>query len=155
MRECFIVFTEAAIFSEPAKSSLYNPTLREYLKAMTVTAFDNFNHTVELLFCPAQELTAVTAIGPNQLQSPTAWPQCCQNTSSPVAVLDVGRMNDQDKNQAQGIYQNMAFASLYFLTGVVTAVPPFKVLTLWLSRIPALGVGLRPSLRRTRSRRRV
>jgi hypothetical protein len=68
--------------------------------------------------------------------------------------LNVRSVNDQGNNQAKRIYQNMAFTPLYLLTRVVTTVPPFRLLTLWLSRMAALGVGLRPFLRRTRSRRR-
>jgi hypothetical protein len=55
-------------------------------------------------------------------------------------ILNVRSMNDQGNNQAKRIDQNMAFTPLYLLARVVATVPPFRRLTLWLSRMAALGV---------------
>ena len=77
-----------------------------------------------------------------------------QDTPATITVLDVRRVHYDRQDQAERIDKDMPFAAFDLLAGVVTALPPFPVLTVWLSRIAALGVGLRPSFRRTCSRRR-
>jgi hypothetical protein len=72
-----------------------------------------------------------------------------------VAILNVGRMDDQCHDEAQRIDDQMPLAALYFLARVVAARPPFSaVLTDWLSRMPTLGVGFLPAFVRTRARSR-
>jgi hypothetical protein len=56
-------------------------------------------------------------------------------------ILNVGSMNDYSNNQTKRIDQNMAFTPLYLLACIVATVPPFRRLTLWLSRMAALGMG--------------
>jgi hypothetical protein len=56
-------------------------------------------------------------------------------------ILNVRSMNDYSDNQAKRIDQNMAFTPLYLLACIVATVPPFRRLTLWLSRMAALGMG--------------
>src|SRR5579875_3968438 len=68
-------------------------------------------------------------------------------------------MNDHRQQQTEGVYGEVALASLDVLArdvlaGVKAVGPPFcGVFTDWLSRIAAEGVGSRPSLTRTCSRR--
>jgi phosphoenolpyruvate carboxylase len=62
-------------------------------------------------------------------------------------------VRDHDQQQAQGIDEDVALAAVDVLRGIVAPRPPFSVvLTDWLSRIAALGVGSRPAARRTCSR---
>ena len=121
---------------------------------MKVTPFNNLNNPIELLLRPRHEDATITAIRPDQLQSLKAPAKPVQHLLAARMVLNVRGMNDQGNNQAKRIDQNMAFTPFYLLPRVVATVPPFRLLTLWLSRMAALGVGLRPLLRRTRSRRR-
>ena len=121
---------------------------------MKVTPFNNLNNPIELLLGPRHKAATITAVRPDQLQSCTAPAQPVQHLLATRMVLNVRGMNDQGNNQTKRIDQNMAFTSLYLLARVIATVPPFKFFTLWLSRMAALGVGLRPFLRRTRSRRR-
>jgi len=150
----FIIFAESTVFGEPTKGSLHNPAFGENLKIMKVTPLNNINNPMELLLGPRHKGTTITAIGPDQLQSRTPSTKLAQDLFAAGMVLNVRGMNDQGNNQAKRIDQNMTFTPLYLLARIVATVPPFRRLTLWLSRMAALGVGLRPFLRRTRSWRR-
>ena len=67
-----------------------------------------------------------------------------------IAVADVGRGHLDLADQAEGVDQQVALAAVDLLGAVVAVSPPRSVvLTLWLSRMAALGVGRRPW--RTRS----
>jgi hypothetical protein len=76
-----------------------------------------------------------------------------QHPASPLPILDVGGVDHHRQDQAERIDEDMAFAAFDLLARIVATVPPFSVLTLWLSKTAALGVGLRPAFLRTRSRR--
>ena len=53
-------------------------------------------------------------------------------------------------DQTLGVHQQMPFPSLYFLASIIATRPPLSVVfTDWLSIIPALGVGSRPTLTRS------
>lgn len=67
-----------------------------------------------------------------------------------VTVLDVGRVHDECENQTERANNDMTPAPERFLARIVSSIASFSaVLTDWLSMMPALGVGLRPSLNRT------
>jgi len=76
-----------------------------------------------------------------------------EDTPSSVPVLDIRRMYHHRQEQPERVHENMALAAFYLLAGIVAAMPPFSVLTVWLSKTAALGVGWRPTFRRTCSRR--
>jgi hypothetical protein len=49
-------------------------------------------------------------------------------------------MDDFRNNQTQRVYQQVAFAPVDFLAGIISMDPPFAVvLTDWLSRMTVLG----------------
>jgi hypothetical protein len=55
-------------------------------------------------------------------------------------------MNHDGQDQAEGVDDDMPFAPLDLLAGVIASGAPFSVvLALWLSMMPALGLGSRPS----------
>jgi hypothetical protein len=63
-------------------------------------------------------------------------------------------MDHHRQHQPDRVYDEMAFPPLDLLACIVAAWPPFSVVfTLWLSMIAALGVGSRPALTRTCSRK--
>ncbi len=73
-----------------------------------------------------------------------------QNQKGAVAVLYVGRVNDDGEDQAEGVDQEMPLLARDLLARVIArrvdARPPFSALfTLWLSITPALGEASRPS----------
>jgi hypothetical protein len=45
----------------------------------------------------------------------------------PVAILDIGGMNDDGDQQPQRFYEEMPFSPVDFLARVVTMDPPFTV----------------------------
>jgi hypothetical protein len=63
-------------------------------------------------------------------------------------------MDNDGEDQPERVDDDVSLASLDLLATIVTAWPPFSVVfTVWLSMITALGVGSRPALLRTSSRR--
>jgi hypothetical protein len=144
MYQRFIIFAESTVFSEPTKCPLHDPAFGYNLKIMKVTPFNNLNDPIELLLCPPHKETTITTIRPNQFQTRTTVAKPDQHQLAARMILNICCMNDQSNNQAKRIDQDMALTTLYLLARVVATMPPFKRLTLWLSRIAALGVGLRP-----------
>ncbi len=100
---------------------------------------------------PAQLLAAVGAVSKDRLQEgkePAGV--AIQNPKGAVAVLQVGRVDDDGEDQAEGVDEEMALLALDLLARVIArrvdARPPFSALfTLWLSITPALGLASRPS----------
>lgn len=149
-----IVFAQPSVFAQPAKGTLHYPAFRQNLKIMKVATFNNLNDPIELLLRPFNKETTITTISPDNSQTHTTAAKPAQNQLAARMVLNVRSMNNQSNDQAKRINQNMSFSPGNPFSGVITAFPPFSaVFTLWLSIIPALGVGLRPAWRRTCSRR--
>ena len=121
---------------------------------MKVTAFDDLHDTPHTLTSPIHESPRVAPIGPDTTQSMEPSGDSLQHPASPLPILDVGGVDHPRQDQAERIDEDMAFAAFDLLARIVATVPPFSVLTLWLSKTAALGVGLRPAFLRTRSRRR-
>jgi hypothetical protein len=74
-----------------------------------------------------------------------------------VAVADITGGHPHSEQQAKAVDEQVALAAVDLLGAVLGAVkavpaPRSVILTLWLSRIPALGVGSRPWRRRSCSR---
>jgi hypothetical protein len=94
---------------------------------------------------PVQEGAAVAGIDPAIPQPRVGGPSVVQEHGGAVAVADVGGGHPHPQQQPQGVHQQVAFAPVDLL-GAVEAVPTPRsvILTLWLSMIPALGVGSRP-----------
>jgi len=77
-----------------------------------------------------------------------------EHVHAAVAVLDVGRVDQDGRGQPEGVDDQMALAALDLLARVVAAGPPFSVvLTVWLSTMPAVGGPVRPAPSRPRSGR--
>jgi hypothetical protein len=47
--------------------------------------------------------------------------------NGPVPILDIRRQRRHPNHEPLGIHQDMAFAALYLLAGIVPAIPPFSV----------------------------
>lgn len=153
LNQRLIVFGESSIFAQPSEGSLDNPSLGKDHKLVRVRAFDDFDNSSVPANRPIHKLSGITTIGPDDFKAPPSRAALLDQQSAAVAVLDVGRVNDQCKDQAQRVNDDMALAPLGFLARIVPSVAPFSaVLTDWLSMMPALGVGLRPSSIRTRRR---
>ena len=154
--EGFIVFRQSAIFSKPGECSLNNPSLGKDDKFVRIRSFDDFDDPSIPANRPIHKLTGISAIGPDDFEAPPSRPQLFDQQFTTVTVLDVGRVHDQCENQTERVNNDMTLAPKRFLARIVPSVAPFSaVLTDWLSMIPALGVGLRPFLIRTRDRSRL
>ena len=154
-RERFVVLAQTAITTEPSKGSLDDPTLGQNLKAgHIVAAFDDLQNPGAQFLGPLDQVPGVSPIGPDQLEPGELPDQFGQHQFGPVAILDVGGVDDHGQDQAQGVYDDVPLASLDLLAGVVAPRPPFStVFTDGLSIIAAEGLGLRPSWTRTFWRR--
>ena len=92
--------------------------------------------------CAPQFRPGIGTIGEQMAQPGTGVAYGFQHR--PIAVLNIGCMDDQPEEHTGGIGNNMAFAALDLLPGVIAANPPV-VFTVWLSITPAVGLGARPS----------
>ncbi len=147
------VFGEPSILAQPGERSLNNPSLGKDDKLVRLRAFDDFDDPAVPANRPIHKLAGITAIGPNHFKAPPSRTQLPDQQLAAVTVLDVGRVNHQREDQPERVNDDMALAPLGFLARIVPSVAPFSaVLTDWLSMMPALGVGLRPSSIRTRRR---
>jgi hypothetical protein len=150
-----VVLAQPPILAKPPKGPFHYPTSGQYYETMQVTTPDNLNNPSECASGPIYECPTVASIDPDPLQSPKSIAQFLHDKSASITILNVGRMYHYDQDQPKCINEQVPLTPRNLLSSVITATPPFSaVLTLWLSRIPALGVGLRPALRRTCSRRR-
>jgi hypothetical protein len=147
--------TQTTIATEPGKGPLQDPPLGQNLKASHVgVAFDDLQDPVPQRAGPVDHLGGASPIGPDPVEPGELSDRLGQHQLGPVAVLDVGGVDDDGQEQAHRVYDDVPLASLDLLAGVVAARPPFSaVFTDWLSMIAAEGVGFRPSWTRTFWRR--
>ena len=148
----FVVFAQAAIAIQPSECSLHNPAQGQDGEPLgRIAAPDNIDRPTGKLLDPGFELPGIASIGPDFFQARTVESDLVDNHLPAVAILYAGRMDDRADDQPQGVDQHVALAPLYLFSRVITALrPPFSVvLTDWLSRIAALGVGSRASASRT------
>ncbi len=153
LNQRLIVFGESSIFAQPSERSLDNPALGKDDKLVRVRTFDDFDNSAVPADRPIHKLSGIATIGPDHFKAPPSRPQLLDQQLAAITVLDVGRVNDQREDQAERVNNDVTLAPLGFLARIVPSVAPFSaVLTDWLSMMPALGVGLRPSSIRTRRR---
>ena len=153
-RQRLVVLAQPPILAEPAEGTFHHPTSWQYRETMQVATLDNLSDPSECPSGPIHECPGIVSIHPYSLQPPKSIAQFLQNEPPSIAIPDVGGMHHHNQNQAEGINEQMPFTPGNLLSSIITAVPPFSaVLTLWLSKMPALGVGLRPAWRRTCSPR--
>jgi len=150
-----VVLAQPTVLAEPAKGPFHHPAPGQHHKAMQLVTLDNLNDPPECAVGPIHKCPGIAAINPDSLQPPETFAEFLQHKSPSIAILDVGRVHHHDQDQAEGVNEQVPLTPRNLFSGVITTIPPFSaVLTLWLSRIAALGVGLCPALRRTCSRRR-
>jgi hypothetical protein len=153
--ECFVVFGQSAVPTQPGERSFHDPSLGQNFKGVHCSALDDLNDPAIPPGRPVHEASGIPAVGEDEFQSPESSSQALHQQLAAIAVLDVGGVHDQGQDQAQRVDQQMPLAPLDFLARVVPPRPPFSaVLTDWLSIMPTEGVGFFPAFRRTWARRR-
>ena len=72
----------------------------------------------------------IAAVGKQLFQERIHPEQGCKKQNAAVAVLDIGGMNDNVQQQAQRIYENMAFLALDLFARIIAmridTGPPFR-----------------------------
>lgn len=148
--QCLVVFGQSTVLAQPRKGALDNPSFRQHDEPARRRTFDDLDETPVPPACPIDEPTGIASVGEDQLETSEARSHLPDQQLAAVAILDVGRMDNQRHDQANGIDDQMTLTAKDFLARVVPTIPPFSaVFTDWLSMMPTLGVGLRPSFRRT------
>jgi hypothetical protein len=119
--------------------------------------FYNLHLPAQCCFDPLDEATLlVRTVSPHETQSRKAALEWLQEQFAALLILDVGFMHEQMQDHPSGIDEQVPLAPFHAFATVKAARPPFwLVFTDWLSIIAALGVGSRPVLTRTRSRKAV
>jgi hypothetical protein len=154
-RQGLVVLTQPSILAQPAEGTFHHPTSGQYHETMQVTTPDNLNNPSKCAPGPAYKCPGIAAINPYSFQPPKSVSKFLQNQPTAIAILNVSGVYYHNQNQPEGINEQVPLTPGNLLSSVITAAPPFSaVFTLWLSMIPALGVGLCPAWRRTCSRRR-
>lgn len=149
-----IVFRQSAVAAQPRERTFDDPALRQNFKSVLDRPLDDFHDAPIPSARPPHEPAGIAAVREDQLHPPQAPSQLLYQRPTPVAILNVGWMHTQREDQSEGVHDHMTLAPLDFLARVVSPRPPFSaVLTDWLSRMPTLGVGFLPALRRTLARR--
>ena len=154
-RPGLVVLGQSAVLAQPREGAFDDPALGQHDEAMRFGTLDDLHKTPVPASRPVDKPPGIAAVGKDQLQSAKPRTQLLNDESAAVAVLKVGRMDDQSHDQTKRVDEDVTLAPAYLLARVVTAVPPFSaVLTVWLSRMPTLGVGIFPAFRRTCARSR-
>ena len=115
-----------------------------------IGALDDFGFEVGEDFCQGllEFRPLIAAIGKQLLQERIHAEQGCKEQDAPVAVLDIGGVNDGVEQQAQRIYEKVALLAFDLLACIIAMridpSPPFSaLLTLWLSMMAAVGLASR------------
>ena len=119
---------------------------------MQLVALDDFDDPIAALSCRqcgARPLIARVGEDAQDEREQRAR-ACVENERRPIAILDIGRMNNGVQQKAERIYENVALLALDLFSRIeamrIDARPPFSaLLTLWLSMIAALGLASRSS----------
>ena len=91
----FIVFAESTTTTEPSEGPFHDPAAWQNVKALdVVAAFDDLQDPAARLLHPIDQLSAVAAICPNELQSRKLVLCFFQDLLGTIAVLNVGGVND-------------------------------------------------------------
>jgi hypothetical protein len=124
----FVVSHQAAVFHKPAKGSLDDPAFGQHGKAALV--FETWHHLqaqgarFAMRGHPSCEgRTGIGLVGPEAAQPAKPLERPTEELAGATLFGEIGRSNANPQQQTQGVHQNMAFAPLGFLAGIITARP--------------------------------
>jgi hypothetical protein len=157
LRTGLVILAEPTILAQPREGAFHNPAFGQHHEPARIVSPDDLDCAFVPTLRILHQFASVPAIRPQLLQSLETTRNISEHPFRAIAILHIASMHRQADDQAQRIHDQMTLSPRDFLARIVAVAPPFwgaAVLMLWLSMMPAEGVGLRPLLRRTRSRKR-
>jgi hypothetical protein len=129
------VLGQPAASAEPSEGSFNNPAFGQDHESLGVIGtLDDFSfqmrqHAGQSL---VEFASLIAAVGEELFQERKHPEQGRHDENAAIAILNIGRMDDGMKQQAQRIYENVPLLTLDFLAGIVAgriaAGPPFSAL---------------------------
>jgi hypothetical protein len=165
LAEALVVLAEAAAVPQPRKGPLHRPPARQDATetcraqgrpvdllpgdhphaAWLPGMLDDLNGPTQLLLDPGLAGAGVALVDPGVTQARELLVGPGQELRQGRPFLERRAVDVGPEDQPEGVDQEVALAAVEPLGSVVAVPPPRSVvLTLWLSRIAALGVGRRP-----------
>jgi hypothetical protein len=155
-----VILCQALVSSQPGKGAFHYPAAWQDFKAFhVVAAQDNLDREAVLLLGPREQVACILSICPDLLQARKVLGTVLQNLLGSLPVILVGGGDKDLQDPSARVYEEVAFAAFDFLVRVIADVivcfaPPFSVvLTDWLSKTAAEGVGSCCSRTRSASRK--
>ena len=118
----FVVATESPITSQPTEGTLYDPPSRKHLEGMKLGSFYDLEHATADSLGPVHQHTRIATVGPDMFDAiacPLAQSQGQQLFGS-IPILNIGGQHHHRDDQPDRIDQDMTFAPIDFLAGIVT-----------------------------------
>lgn len=118
----FIVLAEATVTTQPGEGTLHDPTSWQNNEALLVgRALDHVEGDLQCVTHPLnQTVVLVDAVRPDALEGGDGFGDFAQDILGAVIVLDVGGVDHDLEQIAEGIHHNMAFTAVDPFAGVVT-----------------------------------
>lgn len=147
---------ETTAAADPGQSALDDPALGKNDKAMQLVALDDFDRPGPSLGEGCRQLgSPIVGIGEDAFdERKQAARAPVENQPGAIAILDVGRMDDDVQQEAERVDEDVPLATLDLLARVIARRierdPPFCApLALWASMIATVGLASRPAVSRT------
>ena len=119
------MFAEPAVTSQPAKGTFHHPAFGQQLEAFDIVrTLHNLHGPVGDPRGPLQQMSGVSAIGPNQPQTREPAQQFPQHPFGSVPVLYATGMHHSGQDHSERFDDDMPLASVDLLARVVPAADP-------------------------------
>lgn len=118
----FVVATESPIPSQPAESAFYDPASRQHFEGMKIGAFYDLDCASANSPGPVHQQACIATVGPDMFDTiagPLAQRQR-QQLFGGISILNIGGQHHHRDEQSDRIDQDMAFAPIDLLAGIVT-----------------------------------
>jgi len=150
------ILGKTAAAADPGQGALDDPAFGENDEAMQVVALHDLDGPgAGPCENPRQLRPLIVGIGEDALdEGEQAARTAIQDQAGAVAILDVGRVDNDIQQQAERVDEDVALAPLDLLARVIARCierrPPFCApLALWASMIATVGLASRPAFPRT------
>lgn len=122
------VAEETSVAAGPGECALDDPALGQNRESLDiVVASDYLERAPKGLAGPFYEFARVGCVSPDELEAGECLAEGLENELGAVAVLDGRFVDDDGQNQAEGIDDDVAFATVDFLARIIATRPPFSV----------------------------